>query len=88
MARLFPYPGTSGQLQIYTDSPPYCVDEGTTNVTYIAWLSTAGKQTICKIDETTNPQTMGFAFGTWAERAALTYVDWLTYSQSGDWEVE
>jgi len=84
--KLFPYSGTSNQQNIYSDTPPYYVDEGTTNITYVAWLSQAGAQTIMKVNETADPYTIGFAYGTWAGRAALTYVDWLTYSNSGDWE--
>jgi hypothetical protein len=83
--KLFPFSGRPS-LPIYTDTPPYYVDRATTNVVYIAWLSQSGGQTIMKIDKTADPHTLGFAYGTWANRASLTYVDWVTYSEAGTWE--
>ena len=85
MAKLFPYQGFP-QLNIYTDSRPFGVEVAGSDTYYRRWRNIATTQTIERIKKVSNEWQYAYAQGTWANRATLTYVDWLTYANSGDWE--
>lgn len=85
MAKLFPYTGYPYQ-QVYTDSRPFSTEVAGSDTYYTRWRNIDTAQTIERIKKVGNEWQWGYAKGTWAERAGLTYVDWLTFSQSGDWD--
>lgn len=84
MSKLFPYPGTGGQLPIYSDSRPFGVEVAGSDTYYRRWRDIETDQTIERTKKVGDEWQYAYAKGTWANRTSLTYVDWYTYNQSGD----
>jgi len=68
---LFKFPNQ--ERYISTETLPAKVDEGTENVVYVTWEDTEDSTHIQKVSTTNSVTSVEYAFGTWGNRASLTY---------------
>ena len=69
-------------LPIHVDTPPRYIDNSTASTFYSCWEEIATAQYIEKTIEIGGEYEIGYALGTWAGRAGLTYVGYHEFDWS------
>ena len=77
---LLKYPGR--MEYIYEDTPSVLFDEADENTIYVAYEKTTDETHIKKMEKTGTETESSWAWGTWANKAVLTYADIQTYKES------